>query len=81
MNIQKLYKNGNSVVVTIPNEYLKVLDLRDGSQVEVQARGDELIVSRKQKKAEAQGVDAKFMQMVDEFMTEHQDVLEELSKK
>lgn len=80
MLTQKLYKNGNSVAVTIPKEYLKELDLRDGSQVIVKTRGKELVVAPKAK-ATAPGVDQKFAQMVDEFINDHEDVLQELSHR
>lgn len=80
MLVQKLYRNGNSIAVTIPREYLKELDLRDGSQVVLKKRGGELVVSSK-KRILAKGVDEKFMKMVDEFASEHKDVLEELSKR
>lgn len=80
MLTQKLYKNGNSVAVTIPKEYLKELDLRDGSQVVVKTRGKELVVAPKEK-ALAPGVDQKFAQMVDEFINDHEDVLQELSHR
>ncbi len=80
MLTQKLYKNGNSVAVTIPKEYLEELGLRDGSQVVVKTRGQELIVAHKEKKITS-GVDLKFAQMVDEFINEHEDVLQELSHR
>ena len=79
MLTQKLYKNGNSVAVTIPKDYLKSLGLRDGSQVLVRQRGKELVVAPK-KVAKTGGVNTKFMKMVDEFMNEHEDVLEQLAK-
>jgi putative addiction module antidote len=80
MITQKLYRNGNSVVVSIPKEYLNELNLSEDSQVIVKKQGDNLIVSRAEQPSNAQ-VDAKFAQMVDEFMNEHKDVLEELSKR
>ncbi|MBI2600137.1 AbrB/MazE/SpoVT family DNA-binding domain-containing protein [Candidatus Daviesbacteria bacterium] len=80
MLTQKLYKSGNSVAVTIPKEYLDELSLRDGSQVTVEKQGQKLVVTPKKKLA-AGSVDAKFARMVDEFMDEHEDVLQELSQK
>jgi len=80
MFTQKLYKNGNSVAVTIPKDYLRELNLRDGSQVVVKKEGSELIISSKKKEL-AQDVDSKFMKMVDEFINDHEDVLRELSQK
>lgn len=80
MLVQKLYKNGNSVAVTIPKEILKELNLSDGSEVVVKKRGKELIVAPHQKTA-APGVNVKFMKMVDNFVKTHEDVLQELARK
>ena len=80
MLIQKLYRNGNSVAVTIPSQYLKELNLREGSKVVVEKKGNELsIVS--QRTTVAKDVNAKFMQMVDSFIADHEDVLRELAKR
>lgn len=67
------------MAVTIPKDYLKSLGLRDGSQVVVRQRGKELVVAPK-KIEKSSGVNVKFMKMVDEFMNEHEDVLEQLAK-
>jgi putative addiction module antidote len=80
MLIQTLYKNGNSIAVTIPRQYLEELNLREGSEVVVEKQGKELRISSKNK-ALAADVDAKFMKMVDEFVTDHEDVLKALSTK
>lgn len=80
MFTQKLYKNGNSVAVTIPKDYLKYLNLRDGSQVLVKQKGRNILISPK-KVNKASGINARFMKMVDDFVEEHKDVLQELAKK
>lgn len=80
MLIQKLYRNGNSVAVTIPKEYLKELRLRDGSEVVVDRKGQDLVVTSK-KRASLKGVNDRFARMVDEFMLDHKDVLQELAKR
>lgn len=80
MLIQTLYKNGNSVAVTIPRQYLEELDLKEGSEVVVEKQGKELRIMSK-KHTLAEDIDPKFMQMVDEFITEHEDVLKKLAKK
>lgn len=80
MLTQKLYKTGNSVAVTIPKEYLEELNLKEGGLVVVKKRGQELVVTPKAKTVAA-GVDQKFARMVDEFINEHEDVLQELSYK
>lgn len=80
MITQKLYKTGNSISVTIPKEYLKDLNLMVGSQVVVEKSGHKLIVMPKTR-ALASGVDQKFVKMVDEFINDHEDVLQELSNR
>ena len=64
MLTQKLYKNGNSVAVTIPKEYMRDLNLRDGSLVVVKKSGKQLVVTPKTK-SPAPGVNQKFAQMLD----------------
>lgn len=80
MLIQTLYKNGNSTAVTIPKEYLVDLNLRVGSAVTVKKLGKDLVISSQNKQL-ALDVDQKFAQMVDEFINDHRDVLQELAKK
>ena len=80
MLIQTLYKNGNSIAVTIPRQYLEELNLKEGSEVVVEKHGKELRISSKNK-ALAPNVDAKFMKMVDEFVADHEDVLKTLATK
>jgi len=79
MFTQKLYRNGNSVVVTIPNQLLEDMNLKEGSEVEIAKKGSDLVV--KQKPNLASDVDAKFMKMVEEFADEHDDVLRELANR
>lgn len=80
MITQKLYKTGNSTSMTIPVEFLKDLNLRNGSAVVVERSGSKIIVMAKTK-ALASGVDQKFARMVDEFINDHEDVLQELSNR
>lgn len=80
MLTQKLYKNGNSVAVTIPKEYLNDLNLKEGSAVVVKKNGDELVISSHDKHL-ASDIDQKFAKMVDEFINDHRDVLQELANK
>lgn len=77
---QKLYRNGNSVAVTIPKDYLKQLILTEDSEVTVDLLEDSLVVKPIHKPL-APEVDPKFMKMVDDFISKHEDVLTELSKR
>ena len=80
MLVQTLYKNGNSIAVTIPRQFLAELNLKEGSEVVVEKQGKDLRISSKTK-ALASGVDVKFMKMLDEFVVDHEDVLQKLATK
>lgn len=80
MIVQRIYRNGNSLAITIPQQYLKDLDLQEGSEIVVEKEEDTLRIASK-KKILAQDVDIKFMKMLDSFITDHEDVLQNLAKK
>lgn len=79
MLTQKLYRNGNSVAVTIPKEYLIQLNLKDGAEVMVKKVGKDIVVTPK-KDSRISGINTKFAKMVEEFIDEHEDVLRELAQ-
>lgn len=80
MITQKIFRTGNSVAVTIPKQLLEELRLKEGEEVVWKKKGRDVVLSPK-KATLAPDVDAKFMKMLDEFMDEHEDVLQELSKR
>ncbi|MDE2024919.1 MAG: AbrB/MazE/SpoVT family DNA-binding domain-containing protein [Patescibacteria group bacterium] len=80
MIIQKIYRNGNSLAITIPQQYLKDLDLQEGSEIVVEKDKESLRIAAK-KKVLAPDVDVKFMKMLDSFIVDHEDVLRNLAKK
>lgn len=78
----KVFKNGNSLAVTVPKTFAHQLSIRSGSSIEWKKTAQGLLlITEKKIKAKAHGVDAKFMKMVDEFVNKHADVLQELAKK
>lgn len=76
----KVFKNGNSLAVTVPKTYAHQLSIRDGSQIEWRKTNQGLIL-KPQNKTKVSGVDQKFAQMVDEFIKDHEDVLQELAHR
>lgn len=78
--MRKVFKNGNSLAVTVPKAYAHQLSIRDGSQVEWKKTNKGLVLLP-QKKIRISGVDQKFAKMVDEFINDHEDVLQELARK
>lgn len=80
MLTQKLYRNGNSVALTIPRQLLEELNLKEGSEVVVENSGGEITIKSKTQALSAD-VDPKFMKMVDDFVNDHEDVLKELANR
>lgn len=82
MLTQKLYKNGNSVAVTIPKEYLNNLNLRDGSEVIVEQDPEAgvLIISRKKSVKSFSRISPEFLNWLDSFNKKYCPALKELAK-
>lgn len=77
---QRVVQIGNSIGVVLPQDIRQTLGLRRGDKVVLNKKGDNVIISRS-KKSLAGGVNDKFMKMVDEFIDEHEDVLQELARR
>lgn len=78
--LQTIVQIGNSLGVIIPKAIRDDIGLRVGSKVVVTKEKEKIVLSAAKGK-ELGGVDAKFMRMVDQFATEHKDVLKELAKR
>jgi antitoxin component of MazEF toxin-antitoxin module len=84
MLVQKLYKNGNSIAVTIPKELLRELDLRDGSEVivsEDETQGAIVIEPKRQTPRQSTSLTPKFLKWLEDFNKEYGPALKELAKK
>ncbi|MBI2315179.1 AbrB/MazE/SpoVT family DNA-binding domain-containing protein [Candidatus Daviesbacteria bacterium] len=83
MLIQKLYKNGNSVAVTIPKEYLNNLNLEEGSEVVVEQdpEAGSITISRKKKVKPASKLSPAFLKWLNAFNKQYESALKELAKR
>ena len=77
---QKVIQVGNSVGVVIPSVIRKQNGLRPGSKVTVKQISAGILIAPSKKQL-AGNVDAKFAKIVDEFITQHEDVLKELANR
>lgn len=78
--IRKVFKAGNSLVVSMPKEAIQLLALTEGSDVSVtinEAR-DQIIIEAVH--PELAGVSKGFAQQVTEFVTQYRPALEELAE-
>lgn len=79
---RRLFKTGNSVVLSLPKEVLEELGLSDGESVSltIDRESRRLIVTPVVESFAAAGVDEKFVRQVNEFIEQYRTALDELAK-
>lgn len=70
--VQQAIQIGNSIGVIIPKNVLEEKGIKVGDKLQIDVKTINKSVG---------GVDTKFMKMVDEFIEEHKDVLEQLAHR
>ncbi|MBE0696192.1 MAG: AbrB/MazE/SpoVT family DNA-binding domain-containing protein [Anaerolineaceae bacterium] len=80
--IRRLFKTGNSIVLSIPKEVLDGLGVKDGDSVtlELDREQHQVIITPMEKPIEIVGVNEDFARQVDEFILQYRLALNELAK-
>ena len=80
--LRKVFRTGNSVVVSLPREALDYLDIQEGTQIEVDLDREnrQVIIKPVEMPLAASGVDEKFAHQVAEFIEQYRPALQELAK-
>ncbi|MCX6064995.1 MAG: AbrB/MazE/SpoVT family DNA-binding domain-containing protein [Chloroflexi bacterium] len=78
--LRKIFKTGNSTVVSIPREMLESLGVRDGSEVSVELDPVTRQIIIRPMERSLPGVDEVFARQVAEFITEYRSALETLAQ-
>ena len=80
--LRKVFKTGNSVVVSLPKEALDYLDLSAGQDVNLELDRDkrQIVISPTKNSLEAAGVDEAFAQEIKSFIDQYRPALEELAR-
>ncbi|WP_106495672.1 AbrB/MazE/SpoVT family DNA-binding domain-containing protein [Lentibacillus sp. Marseille-P4043] len=68
---RKVTKVGNSFGITLPNELLKQVGLAHGDDVQVEVKDGKIVLRKKEKVTLPNGVDAEFMDILNEVINEH----------
>lgn len=81
MEVRKIFKAGNSYVVSVPNELLCALNLKEGSQITIDLDKDnKRITISPLPLSEKPVVTKEYVEMVEEFIAEYEVALRELAK-
>jgi len=80
--LRRLFKTGNSVVLSLPKEILDSLGVADGENVslELDRKQRRVIITPAEEPLTVAGVDEGFACQVNEFIEQYRPALEELAK-
>ncbi|NPV41125.1 MAG: AbrB/MazE/SpoVT family DNA-binding domain-containing protein [Anaerolineae bacterium] len=80
--IKRLFKTGNSVVISLPREVLDSLGVKNGENVnlELDQKRHRLIVSPLKKDQAVKSLDEDFARQVNDFIEKYKPALDELAK-
>lgn len=76
--LRKIFKTGNSMVVSLPREILEPLGVSEGSEVSVALEDSKIVIRPMQQTVP--GVDEEFARQLAEFIEEYRPALESLAK-
>lgn len=79
--IRKVFKTGNSMVISIPKESIDFLRLKGGSEVSVELDRDQGLIVIAPLSSNLPGIDTAFNRQVEKFIEKYRPALEALAKK
>jgi antitoxin MazE len=81
--LRKVFRTGNSVVISLPREILEYLDIREGADIEVNLDREnrQVIIKPVEASLASSGIDKKFAHQVAEFIEQYRPALEALANK
>jgi len=81
--LRKVFKTGNSLVISLPKDALELLDISEGSDVSVDLDRDkkQLVISPVEEPLVVAGIDVSFAQQVADFIDRYRPALESLAKE
>jgi len=81
--LRKVFKTGNSLVISLPKEALEYLSLSEGKEVsiELDRENRKILIQPLSEHLSNAGVDEAFVRQVSEFIAQYRPALEALAKK
>ncbi|MEN4040936.1 MAG: AbrB/MazE/SpoVT family DNA-binding domain-containing protein [Anaerolineaceae bacterium] len=80
--IRRLFKTGNSIVISLPKEVLDDLGMKDGERVNLELDREQrrVIITPMEKPNAIAGINEDFARQVDDFIQQYRLALEELAR-
>ena len=80
--LRKIFKTGNSVVVSLPKDAIEYLHMGEGSQVNVELdrAKRQIVITPSEPGPTIAGIDPEFAHQVTEFIEQYRPALDELAK-
>lgn len=79
--VRKVFRAGNSLVVSLPRESLEALGLMEGSEISVELDAEQLeVIIRPVSPPSSTGIDETFARQVSEFIEQYGPALEALAR-
>lgn len=78
--MRKVFKNGNSLAVTVPKAYAHQLSIRDGSQVEWKETNEGLLLVHQRKVKNPMEIDPEVAKIIKKLSKKYAGVWQDLAK-
>lgn len=78
--VRRIFRTGNSLVVSFPKEVLQAVGLKEGSEVTIQEDRKRRRIVITPKAADLPGVDEEFASQVSDFIEKYRPALEALAR-
>jgi len=80
--LRKIFKTGNSVVVSLPKDAIEYLNMDEGTEVNVEVDREkrQIVITIAEPPLAIAGVDPEFAHQIIEFIEQYRPALEELAK-
>jgi antitoxin component of MazEF toxin-antitoxin module len=80
--LRKVFRTGNSIVISLPKEAIELLGIAEGSDIAIELDREkrQIIISPVEGPLAVVGVDETFARQVAEFIAEYRPALEALAK-
>ena len=80
--LRKIFKTGNSVVVSLPKNAIEYLNMAEGTEVNVELDREkrQIVITPAKPPLAIAGIDPEFAHQVAEFIEQYRPALEELAK-